>query len=403
MARRIVVTGIGVVSSIGIGKENFWNSLINGKSGISDVSLIDVANFKQKRGGEIKDFNPVLYMKENEAKKYGRASQFGIAAARLAINDSKVMLSQLDSDRLAIIMGTTMANIRELELIDEIWTRKGEDFLKSDPIPKYPSHSLAFSIAQELKINPFCMVIPTACSAGNYSIGYGYDLIKSNQAEYVICGGADPFSRITFTGFGSLFAMASEKCQPFDKNRKGMMVGEGAGVLILEELTQAVRRKAYIYAEILGYGLSCDASHMTLPSIEGIVKVLRRALISSGIKNSDVDYISAHGTGTKANDVAESKAINVVFDGRKNLPVSSIKSMLGHTMGAASAMEAIACVLAIKHSIIPPTINFETSDEECEIDCVPNRARQKKIQIALNNSFAFGGNNACTVFSKYLS
>jgi len=398
-----VVTGIGVVSSIGIGKENFWNSLINGKSGISDVSLIDVANFKQKRGGEIKDFNPVLYMKENEAKKYGRASQFGIAAARLAINDSKVMLSQLDSDRLAIIMGTTMANIRELELIDEIWTRKGEDFLKSDPIPKYPSHSLAFSIAQELKINPFCMVIPTACSAGNYSIGYGYDLIKSNQAEYVICGGADPFSRITFTGFGSLFAMASEKCQPFDKNRKGMMVGEGAGVLILEELTQAVRRKAYIYAEILGYGLSCDASHMTLPSIEGIVKVLRRALISSGIKNSDVDYISAHGTGTKANDVAESKAINVVFDGRKNLPVSSIKSMLGHTMGAASAMEAIACVLAIKHSIIPPTINFETSDEECEIDCVPNRARQKKIQIALNNSFAFGGNNACTVFSKYLS
>lgn len=398
-----MVTGIGVVSSIGIGKENFWNSLINGKSGISDVSLIDVANFKQKRGGEIKDFNPVLYMKENEAKKYGRASQFGIAAARLAINDSKVMLSQLDSDRLAIIMGTTMANIRELELIDEIWTRKGEDFLKSDPIPKYPSHSLAFSIAQELKINPFCMVIPTACSAGNYSIGYGYDLIKSNQAEYVICGGADPFSRITFTGFGSLFAMASEKCQPFDKNRKGMMVGEGAGVLILEELTQAVRRKAYIYAEILGYGLSCDASHMTLPSIEGIVKVLRRALISSGIKNSDVDYISAHGTGTKANDVAESKAINVVFDGRKNLPVSSIKSMLGHTMGAASAMEAIACVLAIKHSIIPPTINFETSDEECEIDCVPNRARQKKIQIALNNSFAFGGNNACTVFSKYLS
>lgn len=218
----------------------------------------------------------------------------------------------------------------------------------------------------------------------------------------MMAGGADPFSRIAFTGFNRLFAVAPEKCQPFDRNRKGMMVGEGAGVLFLESSDSAKKRKADIYAEIAGYALSCDAHHMTAPSAEGITQVIRKAMKNSGIDADEVDYISAHGTGTLANDKAECAAAREVFTERcKKIPMSSIKSMLGHTMGAASAIEAIACCLAIKESIVPPTINYEIPDPECDIDCVPNKARKQPVKVALNNSLAFGGNNACLVVRRY--
>lgn len=244
-------------------------------------------------------------------------------------------------------------------------------------------------------------MIPTACSAGNYAISYAADLLRSGKADVMVAGGADPFSRIAFTGFSRLFALAPEKCQPFDKNRQGTLVGEGAGVLILEPLESARARNATIYAEVLGYGLSCDGHHMTIPETEGIRRVMRRALEDSDIKPEDVDYISAHGTGTPANDRAECAAIHDVFGSYADtLPVSSIKSMLGHTMGAASALEAIACVLAVFHDQVPPTINFETPDPECDVDCVPNSSRYHQTRIALNNSFAFGGNNASIVFTK---
>jgi len=245
------------------------------------------------------------------------------------------------------------------------------------------------------------MLLPTACAAGNYAIGYGFDQLQLGRADVMIVGGADAMSRIAFTGFNRLFAMAPDKCQPFDKNRKGMMVGEGAGMLILEALESALKRKAPIYAEILGYGMSCDAHHMTIPEVRGVARVMKSALGSTGVKPEEVDYLNAHGTGTVPNDKTESAAIWQVFgDYTPSLAVSSIKSMTAHTMGAASALEAIATVLAVKNDLIPPTINFETKDPECDIDCVPNTARKKKVHIALSNSFAFGGNNSTLILKK---
>ncbi|MDI6605666.1 MAG: beta-ketoacyl-[acyl-carrier-protein] synthase family protein, partial [Candidatus Omnitrophota bacterium] len=245
-------------------------------------------------------------------------------------------------------------------------------------------------------------VIPTACAAGNYAIGYAYDLIRLGRADMMLAGGADAFSKIAFTGFNRLLAIAPQVCQPFDKNRKGMMVGEGAATLVLEPLEDALNRGADIYAEILGYGLSCDAHHMTAPYSEGIKEAIERSLQESNLAVDDVGYFSAHGTGTPSNDKEECLAIKKAFgDYAKKLPISSIKSMLGHTMGAASAIEAVTCCLVLKNGIMPPTINFKTPDPECDIDCIPNTARSGKVDIALNNASAFGGNNACLALSKY--
>ena len=399
---RVVITGVGPVTPIGIGRDDFWENLVKGRSGIDQVSLIDTTLHKNKRGGEVKNFEPSHFIHPRRQKIYGRGSQFAIAASKLALDDARINIEDVISKRLAIVIGTTMANIRELEETNKTWVADGEDKVDPHLIIKYPGSSLVFNVAYELGLNSPCYCISTACAAGNYSIGYGFDLIRHNEIELALTGGADPFSRISFTGFENLFAMAPEKCQPFDKNRKGMMVGEGAGMLVIESLEHAQKRSASIYAEILGYGLSCDAKHMTLPSVEGLSNVMKKAVQETSIKQGDIDYISAHGTGTKSNDSAEAQAINRVFPKwKKNIPVSSIKSMLGHTMGAASAIEAISCVLAIQHCVIPPTINFEEPDKDCDIDCVPNKAREQKVGVALNNSFAFGGNNACLVLRKF--
>ena len=398
--RRVVVSGVGVVSSIGIGKEKFWKNLIFGKTGVSKVESLNVEKYENKNGGEIKIFDPSDYFKKDEIKNIARASQFSIVATQLAVNDAKLDMGCLRN--ASIIMGTTMADIQSLEIIDRLLEEDREDYIWNANIIKYPSNELSSSVASYFKMNGAGYTISTACAAGNYSIAFAYDLLKEGKNTIVFAGGADPFSRITFTGFGRLFAMAPEKCQPFDKNRKGMIVGEGAGVLVLEELSHALARNADIYAEVLGYGLSCDATHMTSPNVEGIIKVMRKAINNSGLTNKDIDYICAHGTGTPANDKAECGAIKIVFeDCYKNIKVNSIKSMLGHTMGAASAIEAINCCLTIKNGIIAPTINFETTDIDCEIDCTPNKACKKPVKYALNNSLAFGGNNACLVLGKY--
>jgi 3-oxoacyl-[acyl-carrier-protein] synthase II len=266
-----------------------------------------------------------------------------------------------------------------------------------------PVNTAAAIIPRALGLEGPNMLFSTACAAGNYAIGYGYDLIRLNRADVVLAGAADPFSRISFTGFNQLSAVAPDKCRPFDKNRKGMMVAEGAGILVLESLESALKRGSSIYAEIRGYGLSCDAYHMTTASVEGISACMKKAMQEADITVDAVDYISAHGTGTLANDRAECAAIRDVFGDRaRTIPISSIKSMLGHAMGAASAIEAIACALAVQRDMIPPTINYETPDPECDIDCVPNHARIRTVHIALNNSYAFGGNNASLVLKKFV-
>lgn len=399
--RRVVVTGIGVVAAIGIGRDEFWRNLIAGKSGIGEIKIFDTSDYPVHKGGEVRNFEPTDFIPKNRLKDMGRASQFAVAATKMALEDASLNFEEIKKKKIGVIMGTTMADIQSLEQIDKHWTQKDEDDIWPINIIKYPGNALSDHIGYFFDIVGPNYTIPTACSAGNYCIGYSFDLIKQGKADMMIAGGADPFSRITFTGFNRLYAMAPEKCQPFDKNRKGMMVGEGSGVLLLELLDNALKRKANIYAEVLGYALSCDARHMIAPSVEGIVQVMKKAIKNSNVDMDEVDYISAHGTGTASNDKAECAAVKEVFGPKyKEIPMSSIKSMLGHTMGAASAIEAIACCLAINESTIPPTINYDTKDPDCDIDCVPNKARKGYIKVALNNSLAFGGNNACLVLAK---
>ena len=398
--KRVVITGLGVVSSIGIGTEEFWNNLIAGKSGISEIETFSTEDFPTHKGGEIKDFRSEKYLDRRKIKYMGRASQFAVVATKQALEDA--CIDYKDNNRIGVAVGTTLADAQSLEQIDKYWVRKGEDAAWPINVQKYPGYNLANNISFYFGLKGKNMAIPTACAAGNYSIAFSYDQIRQGKIKCMVAGGADPIGRTNFTGFNRLVAVAPEKCQPFDKNRKGMLVGEGAGILVLEDLDHAKRRGARIYAEVLGYALSCDAYNMTIPSADGITDVMEKAIKISGIDKRDIDYTCAHGTGTQANDKAESEAIKRVFgDDYRKVTVSSIKSMLGHTMGAASAIEAITCVLAIKDNIVPPTINFETPDPECDIDCVPNVARKKQVNLALNNSFAFGGNNASVVFSDF--
>lgn len=397
--RRVVISGLGVVSSIGVGIEEFWENLIAGKSGISEIKSFDTSQFPIHMGGEVKNFKPEDFIDRRKIRGLGRASQMAIAATKLALKDAGIKKKDLNES--GVLFGTTMGESQILETLDSLWLKKGISELVQNLIAKYSSNNISTNIALYFSLKGFNGVMPTACSSANYATGYGFDLIRKGECEVFICGGVDAFSRVAFTGFNRLLAMAPEKCQPYDKNRKGMMLGEGAGVLVLESLEHAKKRDASIYCEILGYGLSCDAHHMTQPSEEGIALSMQKALAESGITKDKIDYISTHGTGTPQNDKAECSAIKNVFEKQyKNLPCSSIKSMLGHTMGAAAVIESIACCLVLRDQLIPPTINFEMSDEDCDIDCVPNRFRKGTFNCVLNNAYAFGGNNACLVFSK---
>jgi len=396
--KRVVVTGLGAVTSIGIGKDAFWNNLIQGKSGISEVDAFDTKEHFHHYGGQMKNFQAEEFLTKNKIKLMGKASHLAIAAAKLALKDAGLKNSDLENS--AVLMGTTVGEGQKMEEIDAVWLKKGKDAVDIWSILQYPVNNISSNLALELKARGINRMFTTACAAGNYAIGYGFDLLQLGKADIVIAGGSDAFSYVAFTGFSQVRAMAVKICQPFDKNRKGMLVGEGAGVLTLETLESALERGALIYAEILGYGLSCDAAHMTNPSPDGVAMCMQDALAKTNLKPEEIDYVCAHGTGTIHNDQAESIAINRVFNNRK-VPVSSIKSMLGHTMGAASALETIACCLAVKNDILPPTINFATPDPECDIDCVPNKARKQKNNIVINNGFAFGGNNACLVIKKF--
>ncbi|MBI5408536.1 MAG: beta-ketoacyl-[acyl-carrier-protein] synthase family protein [Nitrospirae bacterium] len=399
--RRVVVTGLGVVSSVGIGREDFWKAVLQGRSGISRVSSFDTGEFRCHYAGEITNFHPEEFIDKRKVRYFGRTSQLAVAAASLALEDANLPLKNIRQKRTGVIMGTTMGEKPQEESIDE-WVKKGPDRISRIKILQSSANNIPANISIHFKINGPNFLVPTACAAGNYAIGYGYDLIRKGDLDCAIVGGSDAFSKLVFSGFHRIYAMSPEKCRPFDKNRKGMMVGEGAAILVLEPLDAVLKRDSVIYAEIAGYGLSCDAYHMTASQVDGIEKAIRKALKDADIKKEEVDYINAHGTGTQGNDKNECAAIKKVFsENYKAVPISSIKSMLGHPMGAASAIEALTCCLVVKDNIIPPTINFETADPICDIDCVPNKSRVKRVNIALNNGFAFGGNNSCLVIKKF--
>jgi len=398
-----VITGIGVVTPIGIGKSEFWKNALAGKSGIREIQCIDTSSYRVHRGGEVWDFDASAYLRHIDPSEVGRCSQLAIAATRLALLDADIAPETVPADRVGVSIGTTMGEPQVLEKLDEQWLQQGIRNVSRELVQRYPCNVICANIAREFGFAGPNLMFAAACAAGNYAIGHAADQIRLRRADIMVAGGADCFSRIAFTGFARLAAIAPERCQPFTRDRKGMMVSEGAGALILETFKHASSRNAKIYAEILGCGLACDAFHMTgsHPEGRGMISAMRKALQQSGISPEEVGYISAHGTGTPTNDRMETLAIRHVLGKHAySVPVSSIKSMIGHTMGAASAIEAAVCALAVRYYAIPPTINYDGCDPECDLDYVPNVAREKPVRAALSNSFAFGGLNAVIALKR---
>ena len=375
--KRVVITGLGLITPVGSGRRFVWEALLEGKSGIAPVASFDTAPFPVHMGAEVKDFDARQYVRRQPVESMGRGSHLAVGAARLALEDAGLDLSGYDRRRVGVSMGTTSGEPRLVEQYNDTRHSQGQGAIDRAIFTQYPCHVIPSNIAIELDLHGPCLMIPTACAAGNYAIGYGMDLLRAGRADVMLAGGADAFSRITYMGFARLGAIAPDCCQPFDKNRKGMVPGEGAAVLVLEPLEAAQTRGAKVYAEILGYGLSCDSHHMTAahPQGDGAVRAMTMALRESGLPPERVDYISAHGTGTLTNDRMETLAVRTLFGpSAPHVPMSSIKSMLGHMMGAASAMEAAACAMALDTGFIPPTVNYREADPDCDWDYVPNQS-----------------------------
>ncbi|WP_420715715.1 beta-ketoacyl-[acyl-carrier-protein] synthase family protein [Streptomyces sp. SBT349] len=400
-SRRVVITGLGAVSSIGMGAEEFLRGLRKGASGARPITVFDVDGYDHANGCEIADFDPGRWVRRLDADRLGRATQYSVAAARMAIDDAGLDSDRLRSQHGLISIGTTDGESRDLDHLVETELRSGPESMDARVAVRVPAGRLSAAIAEEFDLSDVeAVTIPTACAAGNYAIGYGFDAVRAGEVEFALCGGADAMCRKTFSGFYRVGTIAPDLCRPFDVNRKGILTGEGAGVLVLESLESAVARGARIYAEVLGYGLNCDAYHQVAPNQDSVAECMRLALEDAGVKSDQVDLISAHGTGTRANDVTEARAIRDVFGDRAPRTIS-VKSMIGHTMGAASALSAIACSLAITNRFIPPTINHSETDPECDVDCVPNQAIEADLRIVQNNGLAFGGNNAVVLLGRY--
>jgi 3-oxoacyl-[acyl-carrier-protein] synthase II len=401
MRLRIAVTGLGLVTPVGVGREETWDALLAGRSGFAPVESFDTSAFSVHLGAEVRGFAPEPFLRKLDPSRLGRASQLAIAAARMALEDAGADLAALEPERAGVALGTTSGEPREVERFDDRHLAGELDRVGAEFISLYPCHMIAAHVARELGFAGVNTMIPAACAAGNYAIAHAVDVLRSGRADLMLAGGADAFSRITYTGFARLGAIAPERVQPFDRNRKGMIPGEGAAVLVLEPLERALARGARVYAELAGYGLSCDAHHMTAahPEGDGAARAMERALADAGAEPADVSYVSAHGTGTPTNDRLETLAVQRVFgDAARRTPMSSVKSMIGHTMGAASAIEAAVCALAIASGRIPPTMNLEEPDGD--LDFVPNQAREQRVELAMNNAYAFGGNNASVLLRR---
>ncbi|GAA3129794.1 beta-ketoacyl-[acyl-carrier-protein] synthase family protein [Streptomyces echinatus] len=395
-----MITGLGAVSSIGASVTEFLAGLRAGRSEVRPISAFDTTGFEHAGGCEITGFEPERWIERLDPAELGRAARFAVAAARMAAGHAGLTPGVLATSRVLVAVGTTDGETRDLDrLVAQDVAEPGA----MDPrIARRASASrLSTSVAREFALaDAEAVTIPTACAAGNYAIGHGLDAIRAGDADLAFCGGADAVCLKTFAGFYRLGTIAPDRCRPFDLDRKGILVGEGSGMLVLESLESALARGARIHAEVLGYGLNCDAFHQVAPLEQGVADCMRLAVADAGVTPDEVDLISAHGTGTKANDSTEARAIHAVFGDRPPRTVS-MKSMLGHTMGAASALAAVGCTLALEHGFIPPTVNHTTTDPECGLDCVPNESVTADLRIVQNNGLAFGGNNAVVIFGRY--
>ena len=403
---RVVITGLGVLSPIGTGKEVFWQNLTAGKNGIGPITHFDAAAFTSHIAGEVKDFEPGLYLEKKEARRLVRFIQFGVAASKLAVEDANLQITADNAAEIGVIFGSGIGGIGFLEEQARNLHEKGPDRLSPFTVPFMITNMAAgyISIILGAKGPNICVV--TACATGTNCIGEAFKLIQRGAARAVIAGGAE--AAITPLGIGSFCAaraLSNTGSRPFDKNRDGFVMGEGAGAVILESLESAQARGAGIYAEIVGYGLSGDAHHITAPAPggEGAIRAIRAALKDADLSPAGIDYVNAHGTSTELNDKFETMALKAVFgEHARKLAISSNKSMLGHLLGASGAVEFIATTLSVKNDVAPPTINYETPDPDCDLDYVPNQAKKMKINAALSNSFGFGGHNAILVVKKFI-
>ncbi|MEA4900161.1 beta-ketoacyl-ACP synthase II [Desulfitobacterium sp.] len=411
MKHRTVITGMGVISPVGNTVEDFWKSLTHGVSGIDFVTRFDVSDMPTKVAGEVKDFEPTNWLDKKESRHMDRFAQFAVVAAKMALDDSGLDLDQIDKKRAATVLGCGIGGVTTFEEQKEVMMAKGPGRVSPFFVPMLISNMAAGHVSIAFGLQGPSSTVVTACASATNAIGEAMRLIEQGEADIVVAGGTEaPLTPLAFAGFCSMKAMSTEKedpkaaSRPFDARRTGFVMGEGAGILILESLEHAQARKARIYAELAGYGSTADAYHITtpVPGGEGAARAMLKAIESAGVKPEDVDYINAHGTGTGANDSTETAAIKAVFGEYANqVAISSTKSMTGHLMGATGAIEAIASVLAIQNGIIPPTINYGEVDPACDLDYVPNQARARNVKVALSNTFGFGGHNATIVIKEY--
>ncbi len=411
MSRRVVVTGMGVVSPVGIGLENFWTNLVEGKSGINKVTRFDVEDMPTKVAGEVKDFDPEKWMDRKESRHMDRFVQFAVAATKMAMEDAGWDQAKIDLQRVGTVIGCGIGGVATFEEQKEVMMAKGPGRVSPFFVPMLIGNMAAGQLSITYGFEGPSYTIQTACASATNAIGEGLRMIREGLADQVVCGGTEaPITPLAFAGFCSMRAMSTEKedfqaaCRPFDRRRSGFVMGEGAGILILESLEQAQARGARIYAELSGYGCTSDAYHITSPAPDGrgAIRAMELALKDGGIKPEEVNYINAHGTGTGVNDPSETKAIKAVFGTAvSKLAVSSTKGTTGHLMGAAGGIEAVAAVLTIEKDLIPPTINYGEPDPDCDLDYVPNQARRQEVDVAMSNTFGFGGHNATILFKKY--
>lgn len=408
---RVVITGMGIVSPIGNNIQTFWNNLINGESGISTIDTFDVTNHKAKIAGIVHDFDADEVLGKNEARRLDRFSQFALAAAEQAWVDSKLVLDRIDVERLGVYVGSGIGGMETLIENIDVLRQKGPRRVSPTLVPAIISNAAAAQISIKWNAMGPTLSPVSACAIGNTAIGEAFRLIRYGEVDVMFAGGAEAaITDLSIASFGNATALSTindnptKASRPFDENRDGFVMSEGAGILILESLSHALRREAKIYAEVVGYGASSDAYHIvaTHPEGKGAYLAMRKALKNANISPEDIDVISAHATSTKVGDISETMAIKQLFGKQAyQIPVTANKSMLGHMLGAAGGVEAIALAMSLKEGIIPPTVNLENPDPLCDLDYVPSFARQMKITTGLSNSFGFGGHNAAIVLKKY--
>lgn len=412
MKRRVVVTGIGLVTPCGIGTDNVWNNILSGKSGIGPITRFNTDRFDTKFAGEVKDFNPEDYVQPKEVKKMDLFIHYALAAAHIAVKDAGLDMGKEDPERVGVVVGTGLGGLPTIEKYHSVLLERGPGRITPFFIPMLIANEAPGHIAIQHGIKGPNLCIVTACATGAHSIGDACRIIQYGDADVMVAGGSEAnLTPLTVGGFNAMKALSTKNddpmkaSRPFDRDRDGFVVAEGSGIIILEELEHAKKRGARIYAEMAGYGYNGDAYHITAPCPDGdgFIRCMRMALRDAHISPDHVDYINAHGTSTKLNDYIETLAIKEVFKEKAyRIPVSSTKSMTGHLLGAAGAVEAVFSILSIRDQVCPPTINYENPDPECDLDYVPNTARKCTINTVVSNGFGFGGTNSTLVFRRFI-